>query len=329
MLIEGINILEGERDWVNKIKKNLLNANLLKAYSEWLEKNDPKRGGFIARFEECLRSNLKNQLPHDEGLSSEWLEVIGYDLLKQLVKNNGVGQMDKLLSLIRPTLRLRTEDVLEIAIGSSKIGGLPDMPGNVSWPIGRDCTAIFDESTSDIKKFSGFLCQINLKEIADFKTQNNLPLNGILSFFCYQEIEEDCPDLIGVKCFYFEDTDHLRRQKPPQKLSEGNEIIKAQKIIFEESYDLPEVYDGPWSDEIASELKGLEDLFDYYRDLNFDNMMGYGRSTSGGDPTKSKNDQHLILLENSSGSRLHIQIPIHDLENKRFDEIKLRWVDFD
>ena len=68
---------------------------------------------------------------------------------------------------------------------------------------------------------------------------------------------------------------------------------------------------------------------DHYRDVNFENILGYGKATSGGDPTKNRKHQHLIMLENEVGFRLHIQILIKDLEARNFDKIKLCWVDFD
>jgi len=132
-----------------------------------------------------------------------------------------------------------------------------------------------------------------------------------------------------VKCFYFENLAELERQAQPKDLSEANQVINEQKINLIETYDFPGTYDGPWSEEIESNFKHLEDLFYHYRNLNFENMMGYGRSTTGGDPTESKEDQHLIILENAYESRVHVQIPIDQLANKNFEEIKLSWVDFD
>jgi hypothetical protein len=97
-----------------------------------------------------------------------------------------------------------------------------------------------------------------------------------------------------------------------------------------ETPDLPEKYSGPWSDELGPYNEGDHAwVFEHFRSLNFENVLGYARATSGGDPTPSKQSRHLILLENSVGCRLHIQIHEDDLAARNFDAVTLNWVDFD
>ena len=67
----------------------------------------------------------------------------------------------------------------------------------------------------------------------------------------------------------------------------------------------------------------------HFPEVNFYNMLDYGRPTSGGDPTPSKRYRHLILLHTSDGCRLHIQITHRNLTALEFDKIKRAWVDFD
>jgi hypothetical protein len=43
-------------------------------------------------------------------------------------------------------------------------------------------------------------------------------------------------------------------------------------------------------------------------------MLGYGRATSGGDPTPSRESRHLVVLRTAMGVTLHIQIG-HDALN--------------
>ena len=52
-------------------------------------------------------------------------------------------------------------------------------------------------------------------------------------------------------------------------------------------------------------------------------------SSTGRDPTPSKQSRHLIVLENSYGGQLHIQIGQDALAARDFDKITLNWVDFD
>ncbi len=100
------------------------------------------------------------------------------------------------------------------------------------------------------------------------------------------------------------------------------------RLIFEEMLDLPESYDGPWSGEINPEKKDYPILYDR-RLENFENILGYSRATTGGDPTESKECRHLILLENSYECRVHIQITQANLDAHNFDDLTLAWVDFD
>jgi len=94
--------------------------------------------------------------------------------------------------------------------------------------------------------------------------------------------------------------------------------------------DLPEASDSPWNEERQPQPNADEDaVFDYFRELNFDNFLGYGRATTGDDPTPSRDSRHLIILTNSLGCRLHLQIHQNDLAAQDFNKVTLNWVDFD
>ena len=58
----------------------------------------------------------------------------------------------------------------ETDIGSTKLGGVPDMPPGSSWPAMKGAP-------------QAFLGQINLAELADFDVESLLPHSGLLSFF--------------------------------------------------------------------------------------------------------------------------------------------------
>lgn len=58
----------------------------------------------------------------------------------------------------------------EMALGISRLGGLPDMPAEVIWPQWNG-------------KPLSFIAQINLNEFQHFSSLNALPKQGLLSFF--------------------------------------------------------------------------------------------------------------------------------------------------
>src|SRR5262249_60247041 len=100
-------------------------------------------------------------------------------------------------------------------------------------------------------------------------------------------------------------------------------------LILEETLDIPEEWKGPWSDELKLTTEAdYSAVFDHFHELNFENILGYGRATSGPDPTPDKQSRHLIVLKNAAGCQLHIQISQADLAARNFDAIKLVWVDF-
>lgn len=76
--------------------------------------------------------------------------------------------------LARPALLLRTQKTSEsgIAVGASKIGGMPDLPDNTRWPLYKNGKPL------------AFLAQLDLAEIARLGTIiEGLPTEGLLSVF--------------------------------------------------------------------------------------------------------------------------------------------------
>ncbi|MGH7225425.1 MAG: DUF1963 domain-containing protein, partial [Gemmataceae bacterium] len=273
-----------------------------------------------------------SDFPRTKGLPEEWLELLGFRLLERIAAANFPELKAPVLRLARPALRMKQgpEGRRKITVAASKIGGLPDLPPGYSWPPGGDCRATYNDDTGGTDRLAGFLAQINFSEIAHTQAARELPAEGVLSFFCFQDIENDNPDAIGAKAIFFPDPSRLVRTRPPKKLTEGNEVISVRRLTFEETLDLPEKYDGPWSEELQPDPDAdYRGVFDPFHKLNFENLLGYGRATSGGDPTPSKQSRHLILLENAAECRLHIQLGQDDLTAHNFERITLNWVEFD
>lgn len=129
----------------------------------------------------------------------------------------------------------------EIDIGSSKLGGRPDVPEDFSWPVNRE-------------KPLSFVIQINFEELAGtVKGVEVLLKSGLLSFFyddyCWGFRPEDES---GFKVYYFPfETAKLKRTVPPnmkpkkvlfglmQKVEQVREY-KSARIGFEKFLSLPE-----------------------------------------------------------------------------------------
>ena len=234
-----------------------------------------------------------------------------------------------MLRLARPALRLLRVRANEdsIRVGASKVRGLPDLPPGFRWPTGAECRACYIDITRGADRPAGFLAQINLGEIADTHAARELPKAGLLSFFCFQDLEDN---EIGVWATLFPDVTGLVRTRPPGELTEGNAHVPPSRLMFAETLDLPVGWKSPWSEELRPDPEtDYDKVLDHYYSSNFENILGYARSTSGPDPTGTKESRHLILLKTAVGSRVHIHLNQADLTAGNFGAITLNWVDWD
>jgi uncharacterized protein (TIGR02996 family) len=327
-------MLEGEHEWLSAVVANLADDNTKLVYADWLQEHgDNDRAAFLRQFVAAAKSMKADDFPKPKKkYGEEWLELIGFRLIEAAAREDFPELKKSMLKLARPALRMVKKPAKDakLAVGASKIGGSPDLPNGYAWPKGKECKAIYNDDTTGVEQLAGFLAQVNLAEVAHTQATRDLPKAGMLSFFSFQDGENDNPDVIGAKAVYFPDPAALIRTKPPEKLTEGNTEVAAQRLTFEETLDLPEVNSGPWRDQLRPNSEAdYGEVIRHYRVLQFHNLFGYGRATSGGDPTPDKKHRHLILLPNSSGCTLHIQIHEKDLAALKFDKIKLVWVDFD
>jgi uncharacterized protein (TIGR02996 family) len=322
-------LLVGEREWLAAVLANLSDDTAKLVYADWLEEQGDDRAHFLRAFVNAARTMSPADFPRTEQFPEEWLELIGYRILERVAAAGVPELKDRVLRLARPALRMRKApaDESQIPIGASKIGGLPDLPRRFRWPPGGDCRATYAYDTGGTDRLAGFLAQLNLAEIAGTQAARDLPEVGVISFFCFQDVDK--PDAIGAKAMFFADAAGLVRTSPPKELTSGNGVISPHRLTFEETLDLPSEYGGPWSEELKPDPAANYDaVLDHFHWLNFYNALGYGRSTTGGDPTPSKQSRHLIILHNAAGCRLHIQISEDNLRARNLDSITLEWVDF-
>jgi uncharacterized protein YwqG len=127
---------------------------------------------------------------------------------------------------INMTLKHVNED--EIKLGSTKFGGVPHLPKNMSW---------FKDKNEEPMSFVG---QINFEEVAIYDTENKLPSTGIL--YLFYDIEQpwgfDPKDKGAKKIFYFTgQKSELTRTEKPNNID--NELFfKPGKVSFQPSIDV-------------------------------------------------------------------------------------------
>lgn len=155
---------------------------------------------------------------------------------------------------LQPEVRLKLQYTPDdyIELGRSKIGGKPDLPKSVRWPI------------QDNGKHLAFLAQINFSEISNIEL--GFPNQGMLYFFysedqefwgCSQERAND------FRTIFIENIEDIERRSIPSSLTIlENRAYLSSKVSFINSYSLPDSE----HDFVTDQLKG----FDYapYMDIS-------------------------------------------------------------
>jgi uncharacterized protein YwqG len=95
-----------------------------------------------------------------------------FNQLEKLIQEFGLSRVaEDIKRALRNSIRMYTEKVDEdtIPLGTTKIGGKPDVPKGFEWP------KYYDNPLS-------FIAQINMAEIVPFDTERILPASGMLYF---------------------------------------------------------------------------------------------------------------------------------------------------
>lgn len=203
------------------------------------------------------------------------------DALYRRLRTQGLARVaDQLQARAMETLALqatRTDEVTML-LGASKMGGHPDLPGDVAWPElqGRPMA---------------FVAQVRLADIAMHDAACILPPTGLLSFFAYDaendesdeplDRSDDTPE--GRVLLIAGDASQLVRRQAPPALSEFG-VFHPCSLSFEVEGTLPD----PSLFSVASLLTAEE--WQSYANLYFDRgtrpvsdhrLLGYPCSRDG------------------------------------------------
>jgi hypothetical protein len=108
----------------------------------------------------------------------------------------GDGTADELRRRSRPSMRLVPDER-----GSSRLGGCPDLPGDVEWPGG-------------VKGPLAFFAQVDLTAAAGLVPDSPLPEKGVLQFFWDEDYGPPSPG--ATRVISHDDVRALRRRSPPR-----------------------------------------------------------------------------------------------------------------
>ncbi|RMG56461.1 MAG: DUF1963 domain-containing protein, partial [Bacteroidetes bacterium] len=185
--------------------------------------------------------------------------------VEQLCQAFGLGHR---YAAIRPRLRPRIDLELQAgaaAPGRSQLGGAPDLPPEVAWPLSDTGTPL------------AFLAQINLAEAAPHAPAGLLPATGILAFFYDAEAQPwgfDPEDQHRFRVLYLPDTKSLQRPAFPEALPEEARF-SPHTLQFSASLSLP-----PWDHPAAEGLASSQEsnAYDEVSSGEDNQMLGYANS---------------------------------------------------
>ena len=136
-----------------------------------------------------------------------------------------------------------------LPVGSSRIGGRPDVPSDFVWPT-------YEGSSYDVElkcRPLSFLAQINLRDVAEWDEEHLLPTEGILSFFYELETMQwgfDPKDEGSARVFWFPDSETLSPADFPDDMEQVF-ILPELPINCTPQVSLPDYWCMKLPDEVT------------------------------------------------------------------------------
>ena len=252
------------------------------------------------------------------------------EFIEKLKANQLEHHLAEFEALARPCIRLylAKEDEGNILVGSSKIGGRPDLPLTVEWPY--ETERPFNERDLRFKQRPvknellplSFVAQINLSEVSQLDEENLLPKSGMVYFFYSAEQKVwgfDPRDYSGFKIIYYDgDMSKLVRHRPPANLPEYARFTSCSiqprletnypppfldelRFLSEEELDL---YDRSFEEFPVNKIFGYADIVQDEMELECElvtNGLYCGDATGYNDPKRqtleANIDQWKLLLQ--------------------------------
>ncbi|MGI1659462.1 MAG: YwqG family protein [Desulfitobacterium sp.] len=256
------------------------------------------------------------------------------NVISQSFNKRGLSLIkEKLHSLMFNSIKLSLKEAEDeqIQIGESKMGGVPDLPAEVSWPMWRGIPL-------------AFICQINLNEFRPFDEEKLLPSEGMLYFF-YEANEQpwgfDPLDKGSTRVIYYSgDTSALFRVTLPDNLP-AESRFGACKISFIREVTMPS-WESQYIERLGLTKKELDIYSDYQikvqeevEEVRINRLLGHSDNIQGdmqlecqlvtnglycGDETGYNDERRKVLETNAVNWRLLLQIDSNE-------EIGMYWGD--
>ncbi|WP_237980920.1 YwqG family protein [Bacillus thuringiensis] len=237
--------------------------------------------------------------------------------IEVLIDKYGLTHLkEELINTVFPCIKVVPKQEETVAIGSSKMGGVPDLSAAFEYPTHKGNPL-------------QFIAQFNLNDLQNVSMNHNLPKTGMLYFFSIENyFEEDVkPTEAGRVLYYDVSVEQL------QRADEFETNYNQCAATFELTYKLPELF---IEDEADSDrfLQLLEELIPD----NYDNHQMFGEPFSVQDEVLHETAQYMdinpqqmtLLFQIDSDTKncnmmwgdlgmLYFCIGNEDLKNRRFE----------
>ncbi len=225
---------------------------------------------------------------------------------------------------IRGAIRIYTKRVVDdsLPVGTSRFGGLPDLPADTAWP-----------RTAEIPMT--FVAQLRLEELAPFDADRELPTRGLLAFFVHDDvIDDNDPEMYSAHAvLYFPDAENLERASLPDGFSRDGlrRTFASADLRFHASYELPSIntHEAKALGKEAVAL-ALPASLELPRPATLNQVLGYDDYRDNGD-VPSKGTRPLFRCDSDRQADMNygdaqdiaFRIKDADLAAGRFDRVEL------
>lgn len=306
-------------------------------YIVWLDGRDQKKADHIHALERFQFEKNAEDIPDAPKGLEIWDNAVGGKLqrgIRDLKKFGLRKHQDWIFQWVRPIVGIETSKnpVKDLPVGTSKFGGLPDVPGDFKWPTCSEGPL-------------GFAGQINFSEIrqSQASARFGLPQSGLLLVFAFsdaetgiqpgarQEMDGKSKDIEGLtQVLYVRDGAKLHRHQPKVKLNEVNDILPDYALQMVDSLDLPV------AEDVTEDKKIIDAIDQIYKDdflrsrINESRHWLMGYSVHGRTSNTSPGPDWLSLMTLDSGNPgwswcdgEHLDIYIHQksLKDHSFQKI--------
>lgn len=263
------------------------------------------------------------------------------DLIDKLTADGYAETAEKLKKYYRNAVVLSVKDIRgnDIPVGASKMGGFPDLPPEIEYPVMSEYTETWLQGNNKgevehyEKSAMQLVAQINLYELAESgaDVENLLPKTGMLYIFWSGEIMElessEWAEITAVepdktafhKVIYWDgDMSALRRTEPPCLYYSRyfEECLPEFAVTFDS--------DAEYSEDSVNEIDGLEEaaeteVYDFSNNCN--KLLGFLHGVNK--PDTDENTVNLFQFDYDIGCLWYAYwlIDKNDLKNLDFSKV--------